>query len=173
MNRGVEHIQAHLADPGDLERLAGGACFSPFHFHRLFRAWMGETLQTFVHRLRLERAAQLLVFNRSRSISDIAMECGFSSSSAFARAFKGAFGASASEWRKRKIPKYIFGPGTTVSQKVRDSATLASMIQYTWQQHRNQVVQDYASTTQTAQQYTWPLMRPGDGNTTSFAFPGA
>jgi AraC family transcriptional regulator len=64
---------------------------------------MGETLQVFVHRLRLERAAQLLVFDRLRSISDIALDCGFSSSSAFARAFKGAFGVSASEWRKRKI----------------------------------------------------------------------
>src|SRR6266404_6252717 len=103
MNRVVDHIQSHLADPLNLERLAAVACFSPFHFHRLFRVWMGETLQDFVHRLRLERAAQLLVFNRLRSISEIALECGFSSSGAFARAFKGAFGVSASEWRKRKI----------------------------------------------------------------------
>src|SRR5258708_24032325 len=103
MNRGVEHIQAHLADPLDLERLAAVACFSPFHFHRLFRAWMGETLQAFVQRLRLERAAQLLVFNQVQSISDIALECGFSSSSAFARAFKAVFGLSASELRKRNI----------------------------------------------------------------------
>ena len=103
MNRVLDHIQGHLADSLDLEQLAAVACFSPFHFHRLFRAWMGETLQAFVHRLRLERAAQLLVFNRVRSISDIALECGFSSSSAFARAFKTGFGISAGEWRKRKI----------------------------------------------------------------------
>jgi AraC family transcriptional regulator len=103
MNRVVDHIQSHLAEPLNLERLADVACFSPFHFHRLFRAWMGETLQEFVHRLRLERAAQLLVFNPLMSISDIALECGFSSPGAFARAFKGAFGVSGSEWRKRKI----------------------------------------------------------------------
>jgi AraC family transcriptional regulator len=103
MNRVVDYIQRHLTDPLDLEQLAAVACFSPFHFHRLFRAWMGETLQAFVHRLRLERAAQLLVFNQVQSISDIALECGFSSSSAFARAFKSAFGVAASEWRKRKI----------------------------------------------------------------------
>ena len=103
MNRVVDHIQNHLADPLDLEHLAAVACFSPFHFHRLFRAWMGETLQAFVHRLRLERAAQLLVFDQVRSISEIALECGFSSSSAFARAFKVAFGTPAGEWRKRKI----------------------------------------------------------------------
>ncbi len=103
MNRVVDHIQGHLANALDLEQLAAVACFSPFHFHRLFRALMGETLQAFIHRLRLERAAQLLVFNRIRSISDIALECGFSSSSAFARAFKTGFGISAGEWRKRKI----------------------------------------------------------------------
>jgi AraC family transcriptional regulator len=91
INRVVDYIQSHLADPLDLERLAAVACFSPFHFHRLFHAWMGETLQDFVHRLRLERAAQLLLFNPLTSISEIALECGFSSSSAFARAFKGAF----------------------------------------------------------------------------------
>ena len=103
MNRVVDHIQNHLADPLDLEQLAAVACFSSFHFHRLFRGWMGETLQSFVHRLRLERAAQLLVFDEFRSISDIASECGFSSSGTFARAFKRAFGVTAGEWRKRRI----------------------------------------------------------------------
>ena len=111
MNRVLDHIQTHLADPLDLERLAAVACFSPFHFHRLFHAWMGETLQVFVHRLRLERAAQLLVFNRLQSISDIALECGFSSSSAFARAFRLAYGVSAGEWRKRKICQSNRKPG--------------------------------------------------------------
>lgn len=80
MNRVVDPIQGHLAGSLDLEQLAAVACFSPFHFHRLFRAWMGESLQAFVHRLRLERAAQLLVFDRVRTISDIALECGFSNS---------------------------------------------------------------------------------------------
>jgi len=102
MNRVVDYIQNHLADPLDLEQLAVVACFSSFHFHRLFSAWMGETLQSFVHRLRLERAAQLLVFDEFRSISDIASECGFSGSGTFARAFRQAFGATASEWRKRR-----------------------------------------------------------------------
>lgn len=103
MNRVVDHIQAHLTDPLDLEQLAAVACFSPFHFHRLFRAWMGETLQVHVHRLRLERAAKLLSFDHRKNITEIALDCGFSSPSTFARAFKQAYGLSASEWRKRKI----------------------------------------------------------------------
>jgi AraC family transcriptional regulator len=103
INRVVDHIQSHLAEPLDLEYLASIACFSPFHFHRLFHAWMGETLQAFVNRLRLERAAKLLVFDRQESITYIALDSGFSGSNTFARAFKAAFGISASEWRKRKM----------------------------------------------------------------------
>jgi AraC family transcriptional regulator len=102
MNRVVDHIQKHLDDPLDLEQLAAIACFSPFHFHRLFHAWVGETLQEFVQRLRLERAAGELVFDLRKSITAIALDCGFSSSSSFARAFKKSFGASATEWRNRK-----------------------------------------------------------------------
>ena len=111
MNRVVDHIQDHLDAPLDLERLAAIACFSPFHFHRLFSAWMGETLQAFVHRLRLERAAQALVFDTRKSVTEIALDCGFSGSSAFARAFKAAFGLSASEWRNRKIGQEDRKPG--------------------------------------------------------------
>lgn len=103
MNRVVDHIQAHLTEPLDLERLAAIACFSPFHFHRLFSAWMGETLQAHILRLRLERSAKLLSFDHRKTVTEIAFDCGFSSSSAFARAFRQAYGLSASEWRKRKI----------------------------------------------------------------------
>jgi AraC family transcriptional regulator len=45
----------------------------------------------------------MLIFDRAKSVSEVAMECGFSSSGAFARAFKGAFGLPASEYRKSKI----------------------------------------------------------------------
>ncbi len=121
MNRVIDHIQCHLADPLDLEQLAAVACFSPFHFHRLFRAWMDETLQAFVHRLRLERAAQLLVFHRARSISDVAMECGFSSPSSFARAFKAGFGVSAGEWRSARSVKRIAIRGKRARQLPWDS----------------------------------------------------
>lgn len=103
MNRVVDFLRSHWNEPLELERVAAVACFSPFHFHRIFGAWMGETLQSCVHRIRLERAAQMLLFDTAKSISDIAMECGFSSAGTFARAFKAGYGATASDYRKRKI----------------------------------------------------------------------
>lgn len=111
MNRVMDHIQAHLADPLDLARLAAVACYSPFHFHRIFHAWTGETLQQFVHRLRLERAAHRLTFDTRSTITDIALDCGFSGSSPFARAFRKAFGVTASDWRTRKIGRGHRHPG--------------------------------------------------------------
>jgi AraC family transcriptional regulator len=105
-NRVVDHIQAHLTEPMRLETLAEVACFSPCHFHRLFHAWMGETIHDFTLRLRVERAAFRLIYDPARSITEIALDCGFSSSATFARAFKGFHGVSASDWRKyRKICK--------------------------------------------------------------------
>ena len=105
-NRVLDHIQAHLAEPMELETLASVACFSPYHFHRLFHGWMGETLHDFIFRLRVERAASRLIYNPGASITEIALDCGFSSSSTFARAFKAFHGVSASTWRqKRKIGK--------------------------------------------------------------------
>jgi AraC family transcriptional regulator len=101
-NRVVDHIQAHLPEAMDLETLAGVACFSPYHFHRLFHGWMGETIHDFIFRLRVERAAAQLAYSPRKSIAEVALDCGFSSSSTFARAFKAFHGVSASEWRSRR-----------------------------------------------------------------------
>ena len=49
--------------------------------------------------LRLERAASQLRQNPGKSITAIALDCGFGGSAAFARAFRAGFGMSASEWR--------------------------------------------------------------------------
>ena len=47
----MDHIEQHLDQPLDLETLAAVAHFSAFHFHRLFRAWTGETLGDHLRRL--------------------------------------------------------------------------------------------------------------------------
>src|SRR5207247_10418688 len=52
VNRVIDHVRAHLAEPLTLADLARVAAFSPFHFHRVFRAITGETLFGFIQRLR-------------------------------------------------------------------------------------------------------------------------
>ena len=99
INRVMDYIERTIDKPFTLEELAGVAAFSPFHFHRIFSAMTGETLARFIQRVRLERAASQLVANPRKTITGIALDCGFSGSATFARAFREAFGVSASEWR--------------------------------------------------------------------------
>lgn len=92
VNRAVDYVMENLAQPLRLEEVAQAACFSPYHFHRIFRTLMGETLAAFVKRVRLERAIHLLSHRRATSLTEIALACGFSSSSDFSRSFRAQYG---------------------------------------------------------------------------------
>lgn len=96
----ITFLAAHLAEPLSLETLAGVAGFSPYHFHRIFSGLLGETPGDALNRLRLERAANLLL-KSPQSVTAIALACGFSSSAAFARSFRQHFGVTASAYRAR------------------------------------------------------------------------
>lgn len=67
---------------------------SPFHFHRVFQAVIGETPADFAKRLRLEKALGLMAQSRKQSLTSIAFACGFASSSDFSRSFKQRYGVS-------------------------------------------------------------------------------
>ncbi len=103
INRALDYIDANLGSKLTLRELADVANFSRFHFHRIFAAVRGETLNNYIQRVRIEKSASLLINNPKLSITEIALDCGFSGSAAFARSFKEMFGMSASEWR-RQIP---------------------------------------------------------------------
>lgn len=94
VNRAIDHVTRHLAEPLRLDDVAKIACFSPFHFHRVFRSVMGETLHDFISRARLERAVFLMARAKGLRLTDIALQCGFASSSDFSRAFKALHGVS-------------------------------------------------------------------------------
>src|SRR3984957_9899940 len=99
INRVIDHLRANLDRQVKLEELAKVACFSEFHFHRIFGAVSGETLNNFTNRLRLEKAARLLRFS-DQNLTDIALDCGFSSSATFSRAFRMGYETSPSQFRK-------------------------------------------------------------------------
>jgi AraC family transcriptional regulator len=101
--RVLTHIQEHLDAALDLEELARVACFSSFHFHRLFAAMTGETLADHVRRLRLERAAMELR-SSAQPVIQVALDAGYEAHAAFTRAFKAAYGASPSAFRRATEP---------------------------------------------------------------------
>jgi AraC family transcriptional regulator len=78
------------------------AHFSPYHFHRLFSAWMGETLGDYLRRRRCEIAATRLVAQPRVAVLQLALAVGFGSAEAFAHAFKSRFGVSPTSWRQQQ-----------------------------------------------------------------------
>jgi AraC family transcriptional regulator len=102
MHRVTEHIDQHLDQYLDLETLAEVAHFSPFHFHRLFSAWMGETLGAYLRRRRCELASTRLLAQPKLGILQIALGVGFGSAEAFTHAFTARFGCSPTTWRLRQ-----------------------------------------------------------------------
>src|SRR5579863_7631876 len=113
INRVIDYLRENLHRPVKLAELADVACFSEFHFHRIFTAVSGETLNNLTNRLRLEKAARLLRYSE-QSLTDIALDCGFSSSATFSRAFRSGYDTSPSQFRKSgeikksKICKELF-----------------------------------------------------------------
>ena len=103
MHRVVEYIDRHLDEQLELTTLATVANFSSFHFHRLFVAWIGETLGDYVRRRRLEVAALRLVAQPRVPVLQVALSVGFGSTEAFARAFKARFSLTPSGWRDLQL----------------------------------------------------------------------
>ncbi|MFC5579377.1 helix-turn-helix transcriptional regulator [Lysobacter niabensis] len=85
---------AHL----DLRQLASSASYSPWHLIRMYRDVFGETPSEHIVRLRLSRAWSL-VRDSALPVCEITEQLGFESPSAFCRAFKNAYGLTATQAR--------------------------------------------------------------------------
>jgi AraC-like DNA-binding protein/predicted dithiol-disulfide oxidoreductase (DUF899 family) len=96
------YVQEHLDDELTPIRLAREACFSQHHFHRVFRAVVGESVMDHVRRLRLERAAFEIRKGR-RSIADVAFDAGYQAQEAFTRVFAAYYGMAPSLFRASQV----------------------------------------------------------------------
>lgn len=105
INRVIDYIENNLDQDLSLAVLAKVANFSPFYFHRIFRAMVDEPLNQFIQRVKVEKSAIQLITNPGKSITEIALDYGYSSSASFARIFKDRFQMSASEYRKNHQDK--------------------------------------------------------------------
>ncbi|MBP6821406.1 MAG: AraC family transcriptional regulator [Acidobacteria bacterium] len=111
INQVIKAIIRHPAGPsaglaGDdwtTQALAELAGISTFHFHRIFRALTGETMFAFLQRRRLLRSIEMMNEDRF-TLTEIALECGFDSSSSLSRAFRKHFGCSPTQFRKQHPP---------------------------------------------------------------------
>ncbi len=97
----IEYINNHLDEPVELGKLAEISHFSPYHFHRITRAFMGEPIGAYVIRVRLETAAKLIRYT-DLPVSDIAYRVGYDAPASLSKAFKQQYGISPMEYRTNK-----------------------------------------------------------------------
>lgn len=102
INKVQDYIDLNMGDDLSLNVLSSVANFSSYHFHRIFSTIVGEPLSKYIQRIRLEKAALILVSNSKYPIGQIALKCGFENQASFSRAFQMHFGFSASKLQKDK-----------------------------------------------------------------------
>ena len=98
INKAIDFINSHLKDTVDLKTLANVANISEFHFHRIFKAFIGESLGAYITRLRLENVAQKLQITKD-TLEEIAEKTGYQTQYSLSKAFKKHFGITPSAFR--------------------------------------------------------------------------
>jgi len=97
---GRDYLQEHYTDSFSLTKVAEYSCMSQYHFSRVFTNVFGESPNTFVARLRIEKAKKMLI-TESFSISEICAKVGYSSVGSFSSLFSEKVGISPSHYRRK------------------------------------------------------------------------
>ncbi len=99
VNRVIEFLHSHIDDKITIDIMASVAHLSPSHFARVFKAETGKAPMEYVQALRLERAKKLLLAG-DKSMTDIALDCGFGSLSYLSACFQKQYRMTPKEYRK-------------------------------------------------------------------------
>ncbi|RHC49363.1 AraC family transcriptional regulator [Hungatella hathewayi] len=93
------YINEHCTEDLSLETIAGIAGFSKYHFTRLFKDFTHTSFYRYLNKKRISHAEQLLI-NPEYSVTEVALQSGFSSLSAFIRMFKQLKGCTPTEFKR-------------------------------------------------------------------------
>lgn len=96
----LHFLRRRRDEPVTLAEAAAVAKMSPKSFCRFFKANTGKTLVTYLHELRIGEACRLLL-ETDRSVSEIALDCGFNNLSNFNRRFRQLKDTTPREFRSR------------------------------------------------------------------------
>jgi AraC family transcriptional regulator len=93
----LDYIEDHLKDDLTAETLARIAGFSPYHYYRVFQAYVGKPVMEYIRCRRLAYAVVELA--QGRRILDIALDYGFETHNGFSKAFRKLYGCSPETYR--------------------------------------------------------------------------
>ena len=109
LNHAINHIEEHLTEEMDYERLGQIACCSSYHFQRMFTYMAGIPLGEYIRRRRMSMAAVDLQGN-DQKIIDVAAKYGYQSPTAFNRAFQSIHGIAPSAVKSEGVSVKSFPP---------------------------------------------------------------
>lgn len=98
LNIVLDFIDINYAEDISLDKMADMAGFSKYHFSRLFTQYTGHTFCDYLN-LRRIRAAEILLSGDELTVTEAAMQSGFSSIATFNRVFKSFKNCSPTEYR--------------------------------------------------------------------------
>lgn len=96
--RVIYYIEQHYNDNLTLEELSKVACFSKYHFHRIFKSIVDVNLSDYIRVVRLSNAS--LKFKTNLNVTQIAQTSGYETNASFSKAFKKHFGITPKEFSK-------------------------------------------------------------------------
>ncbi|WP_339938317.1 AraC family transcriptional regulator [Undibacterium luofuense] len=100
--RVTQYLHAHLDQPLDLQTLADLACMSPYHWHRIYQGIHGESVIATLKRLRMQKAAALLL-HTSTAVKEIAVQVGYPNLQSFTRTFTQTYGTPPARFREAGV----------------------------------------------------------------------
>ncbi|MFS0783100.1 effector binding domain-containing protein [Bacillus sp. 1P06AnD] len=99
LQKAIDYMESHLAEPITIEDIAKQAHVSPFHFQRTFSILTDSTVGDYLRRRRLTKAAQELT-QTDKKIIDIAFAFGYETPESFSKAFRKQHGMTPTDARK-------------------------------------------------------------------------
>ncbi|APZ48013.1 hypothetical protein BW723_00685 [Polaribacter reichenbachii] len=102
----IVYVEENLDKKLSLAKVAQKAFFSPYHFHRLFRVVTNETLQNFINRKRIEKAASYLLHQKEKSVTEVSELVGYTNLSSFSKSFKKFYGISPTNFKEISPNKF-------------------------------------------------------------------
>ncbi len=102
MNKVIQAIENKFDSELSIKALSELSYYSEFHFHRVFRSYVGESVYGYRKRLLLERAVKQLLYSEN-AITQIAFDCGYDNQASFNKAFKNQYGYTPSQVRNDRV----------------------------------------------------------------------
>lgn len=142
LEKALLYIDQHLEEKMSVVQIANFAGMSSFHFHHVFNAFLGETLDHYVLQRRLELAAKKLVHHKKIEMAEIATSSGFESHREFSKAFKKRFKITPSVYRNYPHLVNLSDGGTpshskSISRKGKTIEVMVKALPTLWLNHKH------------------------------------